>query len=93
MIIGACSVELLIYGTNSLKEKRHVIKSIIGRIKSRFNVSISEVDNNDKWQKSTLGFSLVTNDTNHANSTISNVLNFIERDSRVEITNHFIEIL
>ncbi|WP_130807542.1 DUF503 domain-containing protein [Senegalia massiliensis] len=93
MIVGVCSVELLIYSTNSLKEKRHVIKSIIGRIKSRFNVSISEVDNNDKWQISTIGFSIVTNDVSHANSTISNVLNFIERDSRIEITNHFIEIL
>ncbi|MGO1369566.1 MAG: DUF503 domain-containing protein [Senegalia sp. (in: firmicutes)] len=93
MIIGACSVELFIYDTNSLKEKRHVLKSIIGRIQSRFNVSISEVDNNDKWQIATIAFSIVTNDTSHANSTISNVLNFIERDSRLEITNHFIEIL
>lgn len=93
MIIGTFTVEVLIYGTNSLKEKRHVIKSLIGRMKSRFNVSVAEVDNNDKWQIATLGFSMVTNDTNHANSTISNVLNFIERDNRVEITNHFIEIL
>lgn len=93
MIIGTCSVELMIYGANSLKEKRHVIKSIIGRIKSRYNVSISEVGNNDKWQSSILGFCCVTNDTHHANSIVSKVLNFIEKDMRVEITNHDIEIL
>lgn len=93
MIVGVCTVEILIYDTNSLKDKRHVIKSMIGRIKSRFNVSISEVGNNDKWQSSIIGFSCVTNETHHANSVISNVLNFIERDNRVEISHHSIEIL
>ena len=47
MIIGACTIKLIIYESNSLKDKRHVIKSIIGKIQSRFNVSIAEIDLND----------------------------------------------
>ncbi|NMB08210.1 MAG: DUF503 domain-containing protein [Tissierellia bacterium] len=93
MIIGACLVKLKIYESNSLKDKRHVVKSIIGRIQSRFNVSIAEIDENDNWQISIIGFSCVTNDTNHANQIISKVLKFIDRDSRVEIIDHSIEIL
>ncbi|SCG82970.1 putative protein ylxP ORF5 [Proteiniborus sp. DW1] len=93
MIIGACSVELMIYESNSLKDKRHVIKSIIGKIQSRFNVSIAEVDLNDTWKNSQIGFACVTNDTTHANQIISNVLKFIEGDGRVEIVDHRIEIL
>ena len=93
MIIGACLVKLKIYESNSLKDKRHVVKSIIGRIQSRFNVSIAEIDENDNWQISIIGFSCVTNDTNHANQIISKVLKFIDRDSRVEIIDHNIEIL
>ncbi len=93
MIIGACTIELFIYESNSLKDKRQVIKSIIGKIKSRFNVSIAEIDLNDKWRSSIVGFACVSNDVKHANIMINKVLSFIERDSRVEITNHDIEIL
>lgn len=93
MIIGACTLKLLIYESNSLKDKRHVIKSIIGKIQSRFNVSIAEVDLNDSWQTSIIGFACVTNDTTHANQVITNVVKFIDGDSRVEIVEHNIEIL
>lgn len=93
MIVGTCSVELMIYESNSLKDKRHVIKSIIGKVQSRFNVSIAEVDLNDTWRSSQIGFACVTNDTTHANQIITNVLKFIEGDGRVEIVNHHIEIL
>ena len=93
MIIGACSLKLVIFESNSLKEKRHIIKSIIGRIQSRFNVSIAEVDLNDSWQTSIIGFACVTNDTNHANQILSNVIKFIDEDSRVEIVEENREIL
>jgi uncharacterized protein YlxP (DUF503 family) len=93
MIIGACSLKLRIYESNSLKDKRQVIKSIIGKIQSRFNVSIAEVDLNDSWQSSIIGFACVTNDTNHANQILSNVIRFIDEDGRLEIIEHEIEIL
>lgn len=93
MIIGACTIKLIIYESNSLKDKRHVIKSIIGKIQSRFNVSIAEIDLNDSWQTSLIGFACVTNDTTHANQVVSNVLKFIDGDSRVEIIDYNIEIL
>ncbi|RKD29079.1 hypothetical protein BET03_05895 [Thermohalobacter berrensis] len=93
MVIGACTVELIIYEANSLKEKRQVIKSLIERIKSRYNTSIAEIDFNDKWRRSIIGFACVTNNTKHANKMVSNVLKFIERDSRVEVSNINIEIL
>lgn len=93
MIVGTCLLKLTIYESNSLKDKRHAVKSIIGRIQSRFNVSIAEVDLNNNWGSSVIGFACVSNNTNHANQTISNVINFIDEDSRVEIIEHEIEIL
>ena len=60
MIIGTCSLKLMIYESNSLKDKRRVLKSIIERIKSRFNVSIAEVDLNEKWQLGAIGIACVT---------------------------------
>lgn len=93
MIIGTCMVEIMIHDSNSLKDKRQVVKSIIGKLKSRFNISVAEVDLNEKWRLSVIGFACVTNDTVHANQQISNVLKFIERDTRVEIIDEQIEIL
>ena len=93
MIIGTCSIKLVIYESNSLKDKRQVIKSIIERIRSRYNVSIAEVDLNHSWRTSLIGFACVTNDTGHANQIISNVINFIDNDGRVEIVEHKMEIL
>lgn len=92
MIIGSCSLKLRIFEANSLKEKRQVVKSIIGRIQSRFNVSIGEVDLNNSWQTTVIGFACVSNDTNHANQVLSKVIKFIDEDSRVEIIEEDIEI-
>ena len=50
MVIGVCKIVLSIDNAFSLKEKRRVIKSIIGRVKAKFNASIAEVDMNDTWK-------------------------------------------
>lgn len=93
MIVGICELKINIYEADSLKDKRHIIKAIIGRLQSRFNISIAEVDLNDSWQSSMIGFACVTNDSSHANEVISNVIKFIDNDNRVEIINSIIEIL
>lgn len=93
MIVGVCETKLMIYEVYSLKEKRHVIKSLLGRIQSRFNVSIAEVDLLDSWQTAVIGFACVTNSTHHANEILSNIINFIDEDGRVEIVENKIEIL
>lgn len=93
MIVGICGLKLRIFEINSLKEKRRIINSIIGRLKSRFNISISEVGLNDTWQSSEIGFSITTNNSDHAREVISKVINFIDGDSRVEILEENIEIL
>ncbi len=93
MIIGSCTVEITIYEASSLKGKRHVIKSIIERLKSRFNISIGEVGENDKWQRSIIGFATVSNSKKHVNEVMNKVIHFIDEDDRVEIINIQMEIL
>jgi uncharacterized protein YlxP (DUF503 family) len=55
MIIGVMTANLHLHGIGSLKEKRSIVKSVIGRLQSRFNVSISEVDHNDSKLIATIG--------------------------------------
>lgn len=92
MIVGTCEIELIIYEANSLKEKRHVIKSIIERIKSRFNASVAEVDYNDLWNRSAIGIAVVSNKKVLCESMIIKIVDFIDNDERVEIINHYMEV-
>ncbi|MEG6616049.1 DUF503 domain-containing protein [Peptococcaceae bacterium 1198_IL3148] len=78
MIVGTLIVELYIGEANNLKDKRRVLKSIIDRIKNRYNVSVAEVGRQHTWQRATLGIACISNETTHVQSTLSNVAKFIE---------------
>ena len=85
MIIGILHIELFIPESGSLKTKRFAIKSIKERLKSRFNVSVAEIDNYDKWQRASLGVVTVSNDSKHIESILGNVMNLVYGDRRVEV--------
>lgn len=93
MIIGICTCEIFIFNANSLKSKRSVVKSIIEKSKNRFNISIAEVGENDKWQKSIIAFSTISNDQKIVEETIEKVINFFDSYSEIEIINIKREIL
>ena len=93
MIIGICICEIFIFNANSLKSKRSVVKSIIEKSKNRFNISIAEVGENDKWQKSIIAFSTISNDQTIVEETIEKVINFFDSYSEIEIININREIL
>lgn len=93
MVIGAMTVEFHIHDNQSLKGKRKIVKSMIGKVKSRFNVSIAETGENDKWQTIELGISAVGNDRRFIDSALANVLSFLESLYMAEITNSKIEII
>jgi uncharacterized protein YlxP (DUF503 family) len=89
MVVGVCKITLTIDAVFSLKEKRHIIKSLIERVQSRFNASAAEVDLNDRWQRSVIGISCVSNDTSHADSMLNKIIDFVENDGRVMVTDCF----
>ena len=94
MNVGVGKIKLRLPGNMSLKGKRQVIKSIIGRVESRFNVSIAEVGDQDCWQLATLGICLVSNDKQHTNEVLSRVTGFIINGRfDVEVLDYEIEIL
>ncbi len=93
MVVGLASIEIHIPESGSLKSKRHFLKGIKDRVKNRFNVSIAEVDHNDLWQRATLGVSVVANQKQFANQVLSEVVDFIGRENKVQILDYFIELL
>src|SRR4030042_1589691 len=78
MNVGVARVSLRIPENMDLKGKRQILKSIIGRVKSRFDVALAEVDDNDSWQSAVIGICCISNNKRHSNEVLSKVVRFIE---------------
>ncbi len=94
MTFGACKVKLRLAENHSLKGKRQVLKSIISQVKNRFNVSVAEVEDQDRWQVATIAVACVGSSTPGVNETLSHVVNFISQGRwDVELLDYELEIL
>jgi uncharacterized protein len=92
VVIGALEVRLSILGARSLKEKRKVLKSLKDRF-SKMNVSVAEVDDQDKWQACTLAFAIVSNDAPYVNSALDRIAHGLSEHPDVELLEHHAEIM
>ena len=88
MHIGVCKIRLRIPDSQSLKAKRRVIKSLIAKLKNRFNIAIAEVEALDAHQFAVLAAVSVSNDRAHLNKLISHVVNFIETNVDAELMDY-----
>ncbi len=93
MVIGICQLDLRIPENHSLKGKRHVIRKVIDRVRHRFNVAISEVGDQDLWQRAQIGICAVGNDRRHINSSLDHVIDFIEKMHLIELIHTEMEII
>ena len=82
MIVGVLTAHLSLQGITSLKGKRSIIKSLIGRLKSRFNISISEIDHQDSKILAVIGISIVGNDSHFIDQQFDAVVHFMRNDGR-----------
>jgi uncharacterized protein YlxP (DUF503 family) len=93
VVVGTCELDFHLPGNHSLKGKRQVSRSLTQRIRNRFNVSVAEVAELDRWQVLSLGVTCVSNDRRHANEILSKIVHFAEdqpdgailHQSRIEI--------
>jgi len=78
MVIGSIVFDIYIPEAGSLKEKRMVIRSIKEKLKSRFNVSVSEVGNQDLWQSAYVAVVMVSPEKTQTEKMMQSVINFVE---------------
>jgi len=93
MFVAICKIDIQIGENNSLKGKRTILKSVIARLKNKFNISVAEVGHNDLWQRTEIGFAIVSNDSSHANSFADNVMNFLYEIHDINVINVDLEII
>jgi uncharacterized protein YlxP (DUF503 family) len=77
-MIATLSIYLRIPGCSSLKEKRGYIKPLISRLHREFNVSVAEMDLQDKWDEAIIVCAMVGNDQAHLESALQNVKHWVE---------------
>jgi hypothetical protein len=82
MMVGVLTSQLHLQGVGSLKEKRSIVKSLIGRLKSRFNVSVSEVDHQDNKTSAVIGIAVISNEGRFVNEQLDKIIDFMRKDGR-----------
>ena len=93
MKVGTIVIKFHVPWVQSLKEKRMIVKSISGKIKNKFNVSVAEVDSQDLHKIIVIGMAYVTTDAAQADSLLNNILNFIEMNTEAEVLDVEYEIM
>ncbi|MDE3074071.1 MAG: DUF503 domain-containing protein [Chloroflexota bacterium] len=77
MTVVVCRIKLHLPFSHSLKAKRQVMRSIVGQVRSHFDVAVAEVGDQDLWQLSEIGVACVTSDGRHGQEVISKVAQFV----------------
>jgi uncharacterized protein YlxP (DUF503 family) len=71
--IGVLTLELRLEDSHSLKDKRHVVKSLKDRLRNKFNVSVAEIDYQDLWQRAAVAAVTVASDHTRAEQVLQSV--------------------
>jgi uncharacterized protein len=73
MVVGTLQARLLVRESRTLKDKRQVVRSILDRVRSGFNVSATEVDTHDDVKVATLAFAAVGFETAAVQHTLQQI--------------------
>ena len=94
MHVGVCKLSLRIPENDNRKGKRRIAHSISAKVRTKFTVAIAEVEDQEAWQRLPFGLTCVSNDGRHANSMLSNIVDYVERLlGDVELLDYEIEII
>jgi uncharacterized protein YlxP (DUF503 family) len=92
MVVGVLTLEIHIPASNSLKAKRSVLNHVKERVRTRFNVSVAEVDHQDLWQRATLAVAAVSGEGAVLDRLLHDVLSVVEREDRLAVLDYHIRL-
>jgi uncharacterized protein YlxP (DUF503 family) len=92
MVVAIARLTLILHDNNSLKGKRKVVKSLIEKVRHRFEASVAEVEDHDLWQKAKIGVALVGNDARLLSTRLDQITSFIENQHLAEIVESHVEL-
>jgi uncharacterized protein YlxP (DUF503 family) len=71
--IGVLTLEIVLQNSHSLKDKRHVVKSLQDRLRGKFNVAVAEIDYQDMWRRAVVAAVTVSSSHGHAEKVLQSV--------------------
>ena len=86
MHVASLTIQLHLRASHSLKEKRAMVRPILDGCRHRFSVAAAEVDDQDRWQRATLGMATVSGSAHHASEVLDAVERFVWSFPEVEVT-------
>lgn len=93
MVIGVLQLDLRLHGPQSLKQKRGVVQKLLARSRSRFPASCSEVGHQELWQRTLLGFAVVSNSEHVVAPILSKIEEELLGSGEVDLINAEVEII
>lgn len=89
MVVGVIGWEIQLFGPQSLKEKRRLVKSLKERLRSRFNLSVAETGDHDAWQRAELTACVVAADRRRAESVLDRADRLVESEGSGRIIDSY----
>lgn len=93
MSVGVLTIDFVVFGTHSLKDKRSIIQPFINKIRNNYNVSINELDGNDDLNRTTIGFAHICSSSKCNHRKLSQILTEAKRVKDLHIENYTTEVI
>lgn len=85
MTVAVLTLRLRAPWVHSLKEKRMELRSLLAKLRNRFNVSVAETDEQDTHQLLVISAAALAADSAQADSILDHVLAFVEANTEAEV--------
>jgi len=92
-MVGTLVLEVFLPNSLSLKAKRSVLNRIKGRVRSRFNASVGELDHQELWQRASLGIAVVGNEYGRVHDVLDKIFRMVDSEEGINIVGHSMEIV
>jgi uncharacterized protein len=93
MLVALERFDLRIPGCSSLKEKRHVVKTLTAAIRQKFPVSVAEVDHQDLWQRTAIAVAAVGSDQHHLRRVLHEIEKLVDGWYEVDVIDRELQVL
>jgi uncharacterized protein YlxP (DUF503 family) len=91
--VGILELVFRLDGCRSLKDKRTVVRSLVDRLRHRFNVSAAEIDHQDDHERATIGVALIASDRDLAQRLLNGLVDYAEETTEAELVGIHQEVL
>jgi uncharacterized protein YlxP (DUF503 family) len=93
MFVGIARYDFLVPGSTSLKDKRQVVRHIVGGLRAKFNASIAEVDHQDLRQRGAIAVSCVSESSFHARKMLHEIERYVRNQHAIEVLGTQVEVV